>query len=145
MKQNLKLLLLAVLTLALCVTSLPATVLADTETPAVTDGWPEPPELVSEAAIVMEASTGSILYNKNAFDSYYPASTTKLMTSLLAIEQCPLSDVITGLPWKALAGTPAASVWLQANPSIWKMRCMLFYWHLPMRFLTLWQNTSAVP
>lgn len=95
MKQNLKRLLLAVLTLALCVTSLPATVLADTEAPAVTDGWPEPPELVSEAAIVMEASTGSILYNKNAFDSYYPASTTKLMTSLLAIEQCPLSDVIT--------------------------------------------------
>ena len=95
MKHNLKLLLLAVLTLALCVTSLPATVLADTETPAITDGWPEPPELVSEAAIVMEASTGSILYNKNAFDSYYPASTTKLMTSLLAIEQCPLSDVIT--------------------------------------------------
>lgn len=95
MKQNLKFFLLALVTLTVCVTSLPISVLADNEAPASSEGWPEPPELISEAAIVMEASTGSVLYNKNAFDAYYPASTTKLMTSLLAIEQCPLSDIVT--------------------------------------------------
>ena len=94
MKQRLKLILPALLALTLCVTSLPVVALAE-PTPAPSDGWPEPPELTSEAAVVMEASTGSILYNKNAYDAYYPASTTKLMTSLLAIEQCPLSDIIT--------------------------------------------------
>lgn len=96
MKHKLKPLLSAFLALAICFTSLPATALADpTPAPTASDGWPEPPEITSEAAIVMEASTGSILYNKNAYDAYYPASTTKLMTSLLAIEQCPLSDVVT--------------------------------------------------
>ncbi len=98
MKHKLKPILWLFLTLVMCITTLPVSALADNPdgpTPASSDGWPEPPELVSEAAIVMEASTGSILYNKNAYDAYYPASTTKLMTSLLAIEQCPLSDVIT--------------------------------------------------
>ena len=66
MKQNFKLVVLTLLTLALCVTSLPVTVPADTDVPVSSDGWPEPPELTSEAAIVIEASTGSILYNKNS-------------------------------------------------------------------------------
>ena len=95
MKHKLKPILSVLLALTMCTVSYPASALADTPGTATVTGWPEPPELVSEAAIVMEASTGSILYNKNAYDAYYPASTTKLMTTLLAIEQCPLSDVVT--------------------------------------------------
>ena len=57
--------------------------------------WPIAPEITSPAAVVIEASTGTILYNKAAYDSYYPASTTKLMTAILAIEQAPLSDIVT--------------------------------------------------
>ena len=95
MKHKLKPILSVLLALTMCTASYPASALADTPSTATVTGWPEPPELVSEAAIVMEASTGSILYNKNAYDAYYPASTTKLMTTLLAIEQCPLSDVVT--------------------------------------------------
>ncbi len=94
MKHKLKPILSALLTLALCIALHPVTALAE-PTPIPSAEWPEPPELTSEAAVVIEASTGSILYNKNAYEAYYPASTTKLMTSLLAIEQCPLSDVIT--------------------------------------------------
>ena len=97
MKQTIKFILSGFLTMALLFTSLPLTALADDPElpPATSVEWPKPPELESAAAIVMEASTGSVLYNKNAYDAYYPASTTKLMTSLLAIEQCPLSDIIT--------------------------------------------------
>lgn len=95
MKQNFKQLLLGILVTALLVTSSSAIAFAEEPVSAPSTKWPEPPELTSAAAIVMEASTGSILYNKNAYDAYYPASTTKLMTSLLAIEQCPLSDIIT--------------------------------------------------
>lgn len=90
MKQALKSFLLGVLTAALVFSAVPVSVSAEESAT-----WPEPPELASAAAIVMEASTGSILYNKSAYDAYSPASTTKLMTTLLAIEQCPLSDAIT--------------------------------------------------
>lgn len=93
MKHKLKQFLYGAMTLVLLATSMPETAFADDQT--VSAGWPTPPEIESAAAVVMEASTGSILYNKNAYDAYYPASTTKLMTSLLAIEQCPLSDIIT--------------------------------------------------
>jgi len=95
MKQTFKTLLLGLL-IAVQVLVVPLrTVLADEPTPVPAAKWPAPPELESAAAVVIESSTGSVLYNKNAYDAYYPASTTKLMTSLLAIEQCPLSDIIT--------------------------------------------------
>ncbi|MBP3570053.1 MAG: D-alanyl-D-alanine carboxypeptidase [Lachnospiraceae bacterium] len=95
MKQHIKLFLFGMLATALLITSLPVTVFATDTEPATMAEWPKPPEIESAAAVVIEASTGSILYNKNAYDAYYPASTTKLMTSLLAIEQCPLSDIVT--------------------------------------------------
>lgn len=57
--------------------------------------WPDGPSVYAEAAIVMEASTGLILYEKNIKESFYPASITKIMTALLAIENSSLSDVVT--------------------------------------------------
>lgn len=94
MKYKLKHILLMLLIIIMTVNIVPASVaLGDSISPAA--AWPEAPKITSEAAVVIEASTGSILYNKNAFDAYHPASTTKLMTSLLAIEQCPLSDTVT--------------------------------------------------
>lgn len=95
MKHKLKLFLSGFLAAALLITSLPVTALAEDPVPTPSATWPEPPQIESAAAVVMEASTGSVLYNKGAYDAHYPASTTKLMTSLLAIEQCPLSDVVT--------------------------------------------------
>lgn len=57
--------------------------------------WPSGPSVNAESAIVMEASTGLILYEKNIKDSHYPASITKIMTALIAIENSSLSDVVT--------------------------------------------------
>ncbi|MCR5824510.1 MAG: D-alanyl-D-alanine carboxypeptidase [Lachnospiraceae bacterium] len=56
--------------------------------------WPQAPEISAKAAILMEASTGSILYEKEAQKTMFPASTTKLMTVLLALERCPLTDTV---------------------------------------------------
>lgn len=53
------------------------------------------PDLVSEAAIVMDANTGKILYEKNAYIPEYPASITKIITCLLALENVSLSDTVT--------------------------------------------------
>ena len=44
------------------------------------------PEINSEAAVLMDADTGIILYQKNPDEKCYPASITKIMTALLTIE-----------------------------------------------------------
>ncbi|OON93263.1 MAG: hypothetical protein ATN31_06830 [Candidatus Epulonipiscioides saccharophilum] len=49
----------------------------------------------AEAAILMDAKTGTILYEKNAYKRYYPASITKLMTAYLAIKNLNPNDYIT--------------------------------------------------
>ena len=53
------------------------------------------PSVVAESAIIMEASTGMVLYAKNIDDKHYPASITKIMTALLALENCSLSETVT--------------------------------------------------
>lgn len=55
----------------------------------------EKPQVNAKAAIVMEASTGAILYSKNIHDSYYPASITKILTTLLALENSSLGETVT--------------------------------------------------
>jgi D-alanyl-D-alanine carboxypeptidase len=53
-----------------------------------------PPKIASENAILMDGTTGKILYSKNAKGVFPPASTTKLMTALLALEKCKLEDMV---------------------------------------------------
>ncbi|MEG0014373.1 MAG: D-alanyl-D-alanine carboxypeptidase family protein [Cellulosilyticaceae bacterium] len=56
---------------------------------------PTPPDIHAESAILMDAKTGTVLFEKNANERQYPASITKIMTSLLAIENLNPTDVIT--------------------------------------------------
>lgn len=51
--------------------------------------------LDAESAILMDYDTLEILYEKNSHLKLYPASTTKTMTAILAIELGNLNDVIT--------------------------------------------------
>jgi D-alanyl-D-alanine carboxypeptidase len=68
----------------------------ESETTSVDDFiWPEGPDVFADGAIVMEASTGLILYEKDIYSAYYPASITKIMTTLLAIENCNLNETMT--------------------------------------------------
>lgn len=48
-------------------------------------GWPQGPEVACETAVLMEADSGIVLYNKGMDELRYPASITKIMTALLAI------------------------------------------------------------
>lgn len=61
------------------------------------ENWPEGPSIGSASAILMEADTGIILYEKNIHEKMFPASTTKLMTCLLAMdkENASLSDMVS--------------------------------------------------
>ena len=56
--------------------------------------WPQGPQIGAEGAILMEARTGAVLYAKNIDERLYPASTTKIMTGLLAYENCKLDEKV---------------------------------------------------
>lgn len=58
--------------------------------------WPSDPDTVGPSMIVMDADTGTILYQKNADQQLYPASITKIMTALVALENCKdLGETVT--------------------------------------------------
>jgi len=52
------------------------------------------PNISAEAAILIDANTGTILFEKNSDKSMYPASTTKIMTAILTLEHGNLNDEI---------------------------------------------------
>lgn len=72
---------------------------ATTEHPETTEYPDEPsktPDLVSNAAIVMDASTGQVLYEKNSHERKYPASITKIITTIIALEHnVDFNDTVT--------------------------------------------------
>ncbi|WP_139904044.1 D-alanyl-D-alanine carboxypeptidase family protein [Clostridium thermarum] len=54
-----------------------------------------PPVPSADSAVLMNAVTGEILYAKNPNDAYPPASTTKILTTLLTLENCELDEILT--------------------------------------------------
>ena len=55
----------------------------------------EPLELASQAAVLLDADTGAVLYEKNMHQVLYPASITKIMTALLAVQALEPEQVLT--------------------------------------------------
>lgn len=55
-------------------------------------GWPVGPNIYSESGIVMDMDSGAILYAKKIDDQHYPASITKILTALVALENSQLTD-----------------------------------------------------
>ena len=81
---------------------------AQADTPTDTPDQAEPAETEPEtddkspkisidagASILVNAETGEIIHAENEKEKKFPASTTKIMTALLALEKCSLSDVVT--------------------------------------------------
>lgn len=66
----------------------------------------EPPEVLAEAAILIDSSSEKVLYSKNENEKMYPASTTKILTAILTIENCNLEDIVT-VPYEAIASIPS--------------------------------------
>lgn len=96
MKKVKKQLLIVCSIISLLITAHPISVYADESvgTTETKEKWPESPSIMAESAILMEASTGTILYEKNIHAIQYPASITKIMTALLAIENCNLDEIV---------------------------------------------------
>ena len=71
------------------------------------ENWPAGPQFGAESAILMEANTGAVLYAKNINEKLYPASVTKILTALIASENCKLdenvsftNDAVHSINWK---------------------------------------------
>jgi D-alanyl-D-alanine carboxypeptidase (penicillin-binding protein 5/6) len=58
----------------------------------------EEPRVTARAAIIVDAGTGEVLWERNADWQLPPASTTKVMTAILAIESRRLDDMVTVSP-----------------------------------------------
>lgn len=91
MRKTIAMLLACMLLLTYClpVHATEVTTEATTEHPETTEYPDDPtrePDLVANAAIVMDAASGQVLYEKNSQEKKYPASITKILTVLIALE-----------------------------------------------------------
>ncbi len=77
--------------------------------------WPQGPVISAESAILIEAETGAVLYAKNIHEPEYPASTTKILTTLIASEQCALNEEVV-MSQAAVFGIPVGSNNVAMNP-----------------------------
>ena len=74
------------------------------------------PDVTARSAIVMEAKTGHVLYERNADQRMFPASTTKMMTLITALEDGNLDDIVTVS--RNAAETDGSTLWLEAGERI---------------------------
>lgn len=80
-------------------------------------------EIGAQSAIMVEPTTGRVLYAKDPDAIHYPASTTKIMTALLVLENCKLDDVIAA-PWD-ITKTKESSMHLKPSEQV-KVKDMLY-------------------
>ena len=86
-----------------------------------TAAMPAVPQISASQAILVEAETGEVLYERNARERAYPASTTKIMTALLVLEtleryDSPIDQVVA-VPREA-EGVEGSSLYLKAGEKI---------------------------
>ncbi|MCI6283940.1 D-alanyl-D-alanine carboxypeptidase family protein [Selenomonas sp.] len=74
------------------------------------------PSVTARSAVVLEARTGRVLYERNMDERRFPASTTKIMTLIIALEKGNLDDVVT--VGKHAAGTEGSTLWLEEGDEI---------------------------
>ncbi len=75
------------------------------------------PSISAKAAILMDMETGEILYEKNAFEEMYPASTTKILTAILGLEMGSLNDIVHIS--ENAAKIDEASIYLEKNHKVY--------------------------
>ena len=74
-----------------------------------TDNDASAPQISSGAAILIDNKTNKILYDKNANERMFPASTTKIMTAILVLENCDLDEIVSA-SYDALMNIPEGYV-----------------------------------
>ena len=75
------------------------------------------PYITARSAILIEANSGKILYEKNPYESLYPASTTKVVTAILGLELGNIEDIATISKKASKVGE--ASIYLKENQQVY--------------------------
>ncbi len=81
--------------------------------PVALAATPDPPHISSGAAVLIDATSGEVLYSRSAYVRRSPASTTKLLTALVAVREGRLDQVFEVS--KESAGVPGSSAHLRAG------------------------------
>lgn len=74
------------------------------------------PGTSARAYAVVDTQTGRVLFSNNADEQLPMASTTKIMTCIIALERCSMDEVVTVDP--AAAGLDGTSIYLSAGETI---------------------------
>ncbi len=74
------------------------------------------PNMTATSAIVIEAKTGHVIYERDANRRMFPASTTKMMTLITALENNALDETVT--VGKNAAGAEGSTLWLVEGEKI---------------------------
>ena len=74
------------------------------------------PNVTATSAIVIEASTGHVIYARNPDGPMFPASTTKIMTLILALERGGLDEIVT--VGENAFNTQGSTLWLDTGERI---------------------------
>ncbi len=73
----------------------------------------ETPKIAAKAAVLMDLDSGQILWEKNSLEALPPASTTKIVTAILALDMAPLDFLYTATPQASAVGE--SSIYLEAG------------------------------
>lgn len=87
--------------------------------------WPQGPVVSAGSAILMDVNTGTVFYAKNIHERMYPASTTKLLTCLIAAERLDLDDTVT-FSEEAVRSVPAdgSNIGMDVGETITVEQCL---------------------
>ncbi len=85
--------------------------------------WPNGPDTESPCIVVIEQKTGTVLYEKNSHEQHYPASITKIMTSMLALDQTNMDDVVT-FSEDAIYKTEGSSIYRDVGEQMTMEECL---------------------
>lgn len=79
-------------------------------------GYYEGPVVTADSAVLIDEESGAILYAKNEHIRRAPASTTKIVTAMLAIEYGKMNEIVTVSPRAASVG--GTSIWLRPGDKL---------------------------
>ncbi len=88
---------------------------ANTNSTSITTAF-SPSSVSAKSAIVIEASTGKVIWSKNADERLPMASTTKIMTALVALENCDIDKIVEVSP--QAVGIEGSSIYLYAGEKL---------------------------
>ena len=96
------------------------------------------PTVASQGAVLLNAADGSVLFSKNGDTTYYPASITKLMTALVAVESTSDLDrtVTIQKEWTRAEGS---SMYLKPGEKL-PLKTLLYGLLLQELFPLAWQK-----